>query len=80
MVRPMTDLERAREALMKLSPIQAVTALVEAARREGAAEMRERAALVCERRAMTENIITNRTAHNLARRIRALPLTPEEPA
>lgn len=68
----MTDLERAREALLKLSPIQAVTALVEAARREGGEEMREKAAR------LADGYCTDRT-DDVARGIRALPLTPEEP-
>lgn len=80
----MTDLERAREALLKLSPIQAVTALVEAARQEGAAEMRERAAQRCDEPAkrLREELGWSAEGELLERyaaAIRALPLTPEEP-
>lgn len=67
----MTDLERAQWAI-RGEPETWVNMIVmhlAAARREGAAEMRERAA-----RALDED------APWAARAIRALPLTPEEPA
>ena len=70
-VQAMTDLERAY-ALVHSDP-ERIEAALAAARREGAEEMRERAAQLAE-------VHWGAGASFIAEDIRALPLTPEKPA